>query len=372
MPKNKNSHKILLTGGHAATTALATTEELLRRKDKSWDIYWVGAKYAVEGDRVPTLESKYLPEAGVGFHPIVTGRLQRRFTIWTIPSLLKIPFGFFHALYLILKIKPDIILSFGGFAAFPVVFIGWLLRIPVILHEQTIAVGRANKASSFFATKIAIARKESSSYLPDSKTILVGNPVMTQILEVEPKDKPGSPPTLFVTGGSRGSQTINELVEDTLEKLLEEYKVIHQTGFLDFEKFKKIKGSLPKTASDKYEIYPVIDPMQIDGVYKRADIIIARAGANTVSEIITVKRPAILIPIPWSYKNEQIKNAKYVKRFGIARILDQETASGKDLRKEINFVHDNWTKMVEKSAKNESPDRLASQKLVDLVEEHAG
>lgn len=370
MQKSKNECRVLLTGGHAATTALATVEELLRRKDKNWEIYWVGSKRAIEGGSVSTLESKYLPKAGVAFHPIVTGRLQRRFTIWTIPSLLKIPFGFFHALFIVLKIRPDIILSFGGFAAFPVVVVGWILGVPVILHEQTMAAGRANKLSSFFATKIALARKQSLKYFPDKKSVVVGNPIMTQILEVESKGKLGDPPVVFVMGGSRGSQIINRLIKSVLSELLEDCFVIHQVGDLDYKKFERIKRSLSEKLSKRYEIYTTIDPMQIDGVYKRADIVIARAGANTVSEIISVKRPAILIPIPWSYKNEQGKNAQFAKKFGLVEILDQERAKSIDLRDAVEKVFENWERMVKKASVKKSPDRKASRKLIDLVEKY--
>jgi len=139
--------KIILTGGHGATTALATIEEIIRRGKKT-EIYWVGVKKAMEGSKVPSLESVMKTKSQVTFKPIIAGRLQRKFTLWTIPSLLRIPFGFVHALYILLSIKPSVILSFGGYAAFPLVFWGRLLGKPIIIHEQTSKVGRSNKLSS--------------------------------------------------------------------------------------------------------------------------------------------------------------------------------------------------------------------------------
>lgn len=362
--------KILLTGGHAATTALATTEEIIRRDEGQWDIYWVGTKKAVEGSDIETLESKALPEMGVTFHPITAGRLQRKFTIWTIPSLAKIPIGFFQAFNAIRKIRPNVTLSFGGFASFPVVFWSWVFRIPVIIHEQTSAAGRANNLAAFFAKKIAVSRQSSVKYFPEGKIEIIGNPIMTQIKDIEPKEKISSPPSIFVTGGSRGSKRINELVKAILPDLLQKYYVIHQTGDIDKDEFKKIREGLSEKMKNRYELYSVIDPMQIDGVYKRADLVIARAGANTVSEVIAAKRPSILIPIPWAFEDEQRKNAMYAKDFGVAVVLDQETTTSELLFKEIKKVFERWSEIVSLVKNKKSPDLEASEKLVDIVEEY--
>lgn len=373
MPKKQRNKRkrIVLTGGHAATTAMATIEELIRRSSKAngWDIYWIGSKRAIEGKDVPTLESEFLPKLGVSFHPIFTGRLQIKFTVWTIPSIAKIPIGLFQSFFLLLKLKPDIVLSFGGFASFPVVLAAWFLRIPIVIHEQTTAAGRATRFSAPFAKKIALARKESKKYFPPQKTVVVGNPVMTQVVEVLPKEKPGSPPTIFVVGGSRGSQTINTLIEQIAEKLLAKYILIHQTGLLDYRKVLNLRKSLPEKLKERYEVYATIDPMDIDDVYRRADIIVSRAGANTVSELLIIRRPAILIPIPFSYADEQRKNAVFAQKWGIARVLEQEEITAEELLEEIEKVFKDWEKIVSRVKKKKSLDINASKKLVDLLEE---
>lgn len=369
--KGAGSIRIVLTGGHAATTALATLDEIVRRSGR-WDIYWIGTKKAIEGKAVPTLESKIFSSKGIRSYSIIAGRIQVRFTFWTLSSIAKIPFGFIHALFLLLKIRPKIILSFGGFAAFPVVVAGFLLRIPVVIHEQTMAVGRANKYSSLFAKKIALAREESREYFPKEKCVVVGNPILTQIAEVKPKTEIGKPPTVFITGGSRGSQIMNELVVDVLEKLLKDFVVIHQVGFLDNRKIEKVKDSLAKELREKYEVYPMIDPMDLDGVYKRADVVISRAGANTVAEIVATKRPAILIPIPWSYQDEQAKNAEFAEKFGLAKVLNQEELTGDRLVEEIANLVDNWEEIITRTKNKKSPDIKAAKRLVDLLEETMG
>lgn len=360
--------KIILTGGHAATTAISVIEELIRRKKKfGWDIYWVGARMAVEGKTVPTLEFEVLPKLGVKFLPIVTGRIQRKFTFWTIPSFLKIPLGFIHALILLLRVRPEIIVSFGGFAAFPVVVVGWFLGIPVVIHDQTATAGRANKASSFFARKIAVARKTSLKYFPSDKTVLIGNPILTQIAEITPKEEKGNPPVILVLGGSRGSQTLNEVLEKCLINLLPRYEIVHVTGHLDYQNFLTIKKNLPVSLSNHYEVYDRIDPLKIDNLYREADMVVARAGANTVSEIIATKRPSILVPIPWSYLNEQKENALLAKDFGVAEIIEQGSLNDQTLIKAIDQVNSNWSNLMLKVRDKKSPDKEASTKMVDLI-----
>ena len=364
----KRQNKLVLTGGHAATAALATVLELKKRK-KGMTLHWIGTRRAVEGKNTKTLESSVLPKLGVKFHNIISGRLQRKFTFWTIPSLLKIPIGFIQAFSLLARIKPKAVLSFGGFASVPVVFAAWLMRIPVVIHEQTSAAGLANKISSKFASKIALARKESLKFFSKEKTMVVGNPILPEVAKIKPKNKVGKPPVVFVTGGSRGSQIINESVFEVLPRLLEKYMVVHQTGDLGHEKSKSLKEVLDKDTKNRYEPVSVIDPTKVHEVYKRADVVVARGGANTVAEIMSTRRPSILIPIPWSYEKEQEKNARLAQRLGLAEILKQEDLSGKTLLEALEKVIKNWPKMVVKEG---SRDKKASKKLVDIVEGYLG
>ncbi len=212
-------NNLLLTGGHAATTAISVIKEL-QKKYPDYNLYWVGPKSAVEGKYVPTLASRVMEKMQVKFISITTGRLQRKFTVWTIPSLLKIPVGIFQAFKIISDIKPRIVISFGGFASVPVCFVGWIFRIPVIIHEQTVAAGLANKITAFFARKVLIARIDSQEFFTKSKTILVGNPVNAEIVKIEPKLKLSAKPVIYITGGSSGAQRINSVVGEALFDLL--------------------------------------------------------------------------------------------------------------------------------------------------------
>lgn len=362
-----SKNKLVLTGGHAATTAVAVVEEI-KSRGADWKLYWIGARNAIEGKKMVTLESEVLPRLGVEFLSLTTGRLQRKFTFWTIPSLLKIPFGFFQSLYYLLKIKPDAVLSFGGFASFPVVFNANLLGIPVIIHEQTPAAGRANMISAKYATKIALSRFESKKYFLNSECVITGNPVMKDIKKIKPIGaRLKNNPVIFVTGGSRGSQSINETLEVILKSLLAKYKIIHQTGGLDYHKFSDIKQKLPMALRKNYEVFIRVNPLEISKIYSQATMIISRAGANTVSEIMLVKRPAILIPLPISYLDEQTLNARVAEKWGIAKVIPQSQLTPEMLMSAIEKITSNINKILGKVNKEKSPDFDASKKLVDLV-----
>ena len=353
--------KVLLTGGHAATTAISVIEELVRRYGKEGiDISWIGPRFPIEGKEVGGLELKIFPDMGVKTYLLNAGRLQRKFTRYTIFSLLKLPIGFVQAIYFILKIKPNATLSFGGFAAFPVVFASWLFGIPVLIHEQTSSVGLANKLSTYFAKEILLARCESTKHFGARKTEVVGNPVMTQIQEVEIKEKLGNPPVVFVMGGSRGSERINDVIFSVIYKFLEKYRVIHITGEVDFKRFEKINNK-------NYRCFSFVSPMQIDNLYRESDIVVSRSGANTVSELMIVKRPAILIPIPWSHLNEQEENAKLAEDFGLARILRQDDLTSSRLLAEIDQTVKNWNEIISKIKSKHSSDVSASSKVVNVL-----
>ncbi len=363
--------RVLLTGGHAGTTALAVIEEIKVRDDtKDWKLFWIGAKHAFEGKKLQTLESSTLPKLGVTSYSIITGRVQRKFTRYTIPSLLKIPVGFAGSLWFLLKIRPHVILSFGGYVAFPVVVVGWLLRIPVIIHEQTIAVWSANKASSPFAKKVALAREESMQFFPREKSVVVGNPVMKKMSNIKVKTKMGNPPVLFVTGGSRGSSPINNLIRNVLPRLVKEFQVYHQCGHLDYEEMREAKENLAEDLKLRYEVYANIDPSDMQYYWEKADIVISRAGANTVSEIVCAKKPALLIPLMFKTQDEQKRNALFAQKFGIARVGYQDELTSDRLMHEIEYLKAHWQEMVNSVKDKESPDIEAASKVVDLLKDY--
>lgn len=327
--------KIMITGAHF-TPAVATIEEF--RKTDGVEVVYVGRRTTQEGDKTESVESRMLPAMGVKFIPIITGRLQRSLTVFTIPSLFKIPIGFLQALFIVSSERPDVILSFGGYVAMPIVIVGWLFSIPIIIHEQVLVSGLANTISSWFADKVAVSFENSA--FKGEKFILTGNPIRQSIVELSKNAAPGRSklPTVLVMGGNQGSHIINMALEGCLEELLKMGVVYHQTGdskYRDFERLEQLRrsGSLGKL-KERYTVKKWIGE-EYGVILQEADLVVSRAGINTLTELAFLGKPALLIPIP---NSEQNKNAKYFEGLGLARVLPQSKLSGETLLEKIGTM----------------------------------
>lgn len=347
--------KIAITaggGGHFAP-ALALISVL----PKDWGVFLFGRKHTFEGDSAESLEYKTAMQENIPFISLTTGRLQRKFTQHTILSLLKLPIGFFQAYTALKRERPDIVMSFGGYVSFPVVVSAFFQNISIVVHEQTLGVGLANKLSAFFADKVCISFEESRKFFPKEKTVLTGNPVKRFSISNFPFEiSKEELPLLYITGGSSGSHAINLLIEEGLEELLAKYKIVHQTGdakeFQDFKKLKEKKLAL--SLQKRYVVTKFVNPADVGSVLSASDIVISRAGMNSVCELMYFGKPSIFIPLPITQGNEQRKNAEFAKKIGMAEIVEQETSSPKTLLQTIDKIieHIEQYKKAGEAAKN--------------------
>jgi len=341
--------KIAICGGHL-TPALAVIGEL--QKQSVNKIFFIGRSKAMEGDNTPSAESAVISSLGIKFFAISTGRLQRRFTRYTIPSLFKVPIGLSQALLILSQERPNLVISFGSYVALPVVIAAWVLGIPCITHEQTVKGGLANKFISYFAKKIAISWPDSFEYFPEEKCVLTGNLIRGEILKV--RYKRTGRPVIFITGGNQGAHSINEIVLEIIEPLLEKYEVIHQTGgserFRDFEMINARVSQLSRRLQNRYFTAKWFNTTEISKVYERTCLLVGRSGANTVSEVAALGIPALFIPLPWAGAGEQIYNAKMLADLGSSLILPQEHLTPKRLLAAINSMVKN-IKVYKNSAK---------------------
>lgn len=315
--------KILVTGAHF-TPAVAVIEELQKMEPKA-EIVYVGRKTTLEGDKTVSVESQVLPSMRVKFIPLTTGRLQRNFSFLSLVSLLKIPVGFLQSGFILFSEKPDVILSFGGYVAVPIVILGWLGSIPIIVHEQTLVSGLANKMSGALADKIALSFKEHPSFKKD-KVVLTGNPLRKNILTA-PKTTAGRKiPNILITGGNQGSHIINKTVEQALNKLTKFARIYHISGdnkFGDFERLQKLQNKnyiVKKWVSEEWGL-----------ILSETDLVVCRAGINTLLELSYLGKPALVIPLPYLINDEQSKNAHFFQNLGLARILPQGSLTPKTL-----------------------------------------
>ena len=242
--------KVIMTGGHHSS-ALPIIEEF-RVKHSDAELFWVGHRHSMKGDCNDTLEYKEITALGIPFFNLYAGKVYKTYDLL---RLLKVPLGFFQALVLLLRIKPDVVLSFGGYLAVPVVTAAWFLGIPSVTHEQTLVTGYANKLISRFAKKIFVSWPQSANLFPKSKVIFTGLPLRKSIFSVSSENfkSDNDLPTVFILGGKTGSHFLNNLVIKNLEEILSICNVIHQCGdnsvYNDFENLNKIYNSSTKVGS---------------------------------------------------------------------------------------------------------------------------
>lgn len=365
--KDKNSTRILVTGGHH-DPALAVIEEL--RKRGKFRFYWVGHRFSLRGEKTESVEFRTISKQGIPFYDLRTGKIYKT----GLGEWLKVPLGFLQSLFLLLKIRPRLIISFGGYLAAPVVLAGFFLGIPAVTHEQTTVFGWANRFISLFARKVFVSWKSSLAFFPKRKTILTGNPIRRAVFERKTNRFrfSNSLPVVYVTGGKQGAHVINEAIRSALSKFLEKYNLIHQTGssevFQDYAKLTLLKGQLSQKLQERYIVQEYFGLEEVGAVYAAADLVVGRAGANTVTELAALGKPAVLVPIPWVSRREQFRNAQILAENGAALVLPEEEFSARALLTAIDTVVSNLPNYQKAAAKlSRLVDQQASAKIADEI-----
>ncbi len=356
MTKSRRQLRILVTGGGSGghvTPALATIEaiEALAEQDGAWKptFLYVGSHGGIE--------RKLASDAGLPFTAISTGKLRRshrllgHFSWQNILDALRLPWGVLQALITVMRFRPHVVLSTGGFVCVPPVIAAWLLHVPVITHEQTVQMGLANRIASRFARHIALTYESARSYLParlQAKTFVTGNPVRHIIFNGSPAmalslagfADDDTLPTLYVTGGAQGAQHINRAVEEELPDLLTMCRVVHQCGrqqageISEGERLRQARGALPVHLQARYFVVDFVAD-EIGHIYALADAVVSRSGAGTLAELFALGKPAILIPLVPTGGDEQRRNAQLAKAAGAAQIIEQADLSGQVLCKAV-------------------------------------
>lgn len=369
--------KIMITGGHV-TPAIAVIDELIKRektKGDNYNILFVGRKFALEGDDTISEEFKLINQKNIPFTNLTTGRLQRSFSKFTIISLLKIPVGLINSFFLLNSKKPDVILSFGGYLSFPVCITAWILKIPIIIHEQATIPGMANKLISKIASKICVSWEDSKKYFPSKKVAVTGLPIRKSVFTaISNFEIPENNNVIYITGGSLGSHSINKVIAEMIPKLLDKYIVIHQCGNSkngeDFKILNRIRSNLPEEKINRYILETYIGEDKIGSVMNVAKIIIGRGGANTIAEIAALGKVSIIIPLPWAGSQEQTKNGEMLKKIGVSEMIYQKDLTKENLFETIDKIIENYPcyqKNIDNEKKLFIPD--AAERIVDIIDE---
>lgn len=350
--------RVVVVGGHL-TPALAVIEKLLPDNE----VFYMGRRHALTDDNAPSLEYTTMERLGVPFVEIKMGKFQRFSKGKTFKDSLKIPFGFSQAISSLIKLKPDVVLAFGSYVSVPVAMAAKTLGIPLVIHEQTQEAGLANRVSAVFADRVCISYESSRKYFPKNKTILTGNPIRESVInaaETKLTTFAEDLPFIFITGGSQGSHNLNELVFSVLPELNKSVNIFHQTGdskFNDFGKLENKKRDLD--FPDRYKIIKFLTPSEFGSVLAIANLVIGRAGANTVNEILYLKKPAILVPLSFAQKEEQLKNAMLLKDLGLAEVINENIETSDFLKRVIKML-----KNLDKYRVNQEVDRKNSTEAI--------
>jgi len=322
--------KILFTGGGTGGhifPIIAVAEEM-KKRELDLDFSYIGPS--------DFTSETFFKEKKIKTYYVSCGKIRRyasfsSFFANLYDVLVKIPFGIFQAFWIMFFTAPDLVLSKGGFGSIPVVIAAWFLRIPVFMHESDIMPGLANKIGSRFSEKVFVSFPPSETgYFKKEKMIETGNPVRKGLAEGN-RDEAKTlfnlsyeKPVILVMGGSQGSERINDVILDSLPDMLKDFEVIHQTGLNDFKRIKKESEALVETELLKrYHPYFFLDERELGNAYAAADCVIGRAGSGTVFEIALVKKPSILVPLPESAQNHQVKNAYAYAKSGACLVLEE-------------------------------------------------
>ena len=284
-------HTIVITGGHH-NSALVVARELLTRGHK---VIWIGHRYAGRGDKQDSAEYIEVKAANIPFHDLKAGKL-----LPDPKELVRFPLGIIQSLKLLKQIKPDAILSFGGYLGGTVALAGKCLDIPIYLHEQTVTAGRANMLIGYLANKIYLTWEESAKYFESAKVKIVGLPLRKSILTAESKQLfSRHKPMLLVMGGKQGAHAINQFIFTHLQDLLTHYNIVHQTGTnsltRDYVRSISIQNALGSLA-DSYLPMGYITESEIGVYLHSADLYFGRSGAHICYELGLLGLPSISPP----------------------------------------------------------------------------
>lgn len=334
--------KIILTGGGTAGHVTPNLALLPSLRKEEFEIHYIGSYNGIE--------RRLIEDAGIPYDGISSGKLRRYFDIKNFSDPLRVLKGYGQAKRLMKQYRPDIVFSKGGFVSVPVVLAAKHYKIPVIIHESDMTPGLANKICIPAAKKVCCNFPETLNYLPKDKAVLSGSPIREELLTgdrlsgLQYAGLSANRPVILVIGGSLGSVTVNHAVRSILPKLLSQFQVIHICG----------KGNLDESliGTSGYVQYEYVDK-PLRHLFAAADLIISRAGANSICEILALRKPNILIPLSAAAsRGDQILNANSFAKQGFSTVLEEEVLTSDTLYQAVSDTYKKRTAFIEAMEKS--------------------
>ena len=348
--------RIILTGGGTAGHVTPNIALLPRLRELQYDIHYIGSYTGIEKELI---EKQQIP-----YHGISSGKLRRYFSLKNFTDPFRVLKGFSEANHLIKTLKPDVIFSKGGFVSVPVVIAGKRNHVPVIIHESDMTPGLANRISIPSAYRVCCNFPETLKALPEDKAVLTGSPIRQELMTGDPEKARAfcgftdEKPVILVVGGSLGATAVNQAVRAILPELLKDFQVIHLCG----------KGKLD-TSLNNLEGYVQFEYIQdeLRHLFALSDIVISRAGANAICELLALQKPNLLIPLSASAsRGDQILNARSFERQGFSKVLEEETLTNELLLDTVHELYDNRQQYV--TAMQQSSQQNPIETIIQLIE----
>ena len=352
--------KIILTGGGTAGHVTPNLALLPALRDEDFEIHYIGSYNGIE--------RRLIEAASIPYDGISSGKLRRYFDLKNFSDPLRVLKGYFEARKLMKKYKPDIVFSKGGFVSVPVVQAAKQLHIPVIIHESDMTPGLANKLALPAATKVCCNFPETVPYLPAGKAVVTGSPIRAELRSGNKLAAlkfcgfTAEKPVLLIIGGSLGSVAVNQAIRGILPELLKTFQVVHLCG----------KGNLDAALSNTpgYVQYEYIK-QELADLFALADIVVSRAGANAICELLELRKPNLLIPLSVAAsRGDQILNAKSFQKQGFSEVLQEEELTPEVLLSSILSLYENRQKYI--SAMEHSAASNAVTTITDMIQEITG
>ena len=347
--------KIVMTGGGTAGHVTPNIALMPGLREAGFDIYYIGSYNGIEKSLIEATGTKY--------YGISSGKLRRYHDWKNFTDPFRVIKGFSEAQHLLSEIKPDIVFSKGGFVSVPVVIAASHLKIPVIIHESDMTPGLANKIAIPSATKVCCNFPETLGHLPSNKAVLTGSPIRSELLTGSAErgrefcgftaDKP----VLLIMGGSIGSVFINNAVWSALDTLLDSFQIVHLVG----------KGNINESLLDKpgYRQFEFIST-ELTDVFAMTDVMISRAGANSICEILALKIPNILIPLSAAAsRGDQLLNAASFEKQGFSTVIQEESITPDKLVSAVTDVYNNRADI--QAAMSQSSQLDANQTILNMI-----
>lgn len=350
--------KIVLTGGGTAGHVTPNIALLPSLKEAGFDIAYIGSYDGIE--------KNLMEDLGIPYYGISTGKLRRYKSLKNLSDPFRVIKGYTQAKKLMKELKPDIVFSKGGFVSVPVVKAAASKKVPTILHESDMTPGLANKLSMGSAVKVCCNFPETVEMLPADKAVLTGSPIRAELLTgnrlkgLEFCGFDTSKPVIMVVGGSTGALRVNEAIRNILPTLLKDYQVAHLCG----------KGKTDPAYNNMkgYVQFEYISDEMKD-LFAMSDIVVSRAGANAICELLALKKPNLLIPLSANAsRGDQILNANSFKKQGYSSVLEEENITPETLLAAINELYSNRATYVEAMSKSRQNDAI--DLIMDLIRLH--